>query len=314
MRGCGWGSGCGAATLLLAAGPSLAFLEGGSPSCCARPPRPCWGHLGAERRAAGRCSSGLPFAARVSFAGVAAAAAPAARRGCSRAARRAVELGGQDSAWKVFDLTPGAEQQDIRKRYRELVAREHPDKRPEDPQAPERFKRITEAYRELMAKSAAAARRREREASGKWSVDELEAMQDFDDEALFEDWEVEILEVDPDKGGVRRESTSDGFASGGFAAGAGSRTAGAAGAEGEAKKPTKSSRSRRPAVMKDAKMYSSEKQAQTSWAESEVVTNRSEKFTTRELAFNATLAFALASLVTTIAAFYYKSEGGVTPR
>ena len=54
------------------------------------------------------------------------------------------------TAWEVLDLPRGSDARAIRQRYRELVAREHPDKRPELADADARFAEITTAYRELM--------------------------------------------------------------------------------------------------------------------------------------------------------------------
>jgi curved DNA-binding protein CbpA len=50
----------------------------------------------------------------------------------------------------VLDLPRGSDARAIRQRYRELVAREHPDKRPDLADADARFAEITAAYRELM--------------------------------------------------------------------------------------------------------------------------------------------------------------------
>lgn len=54
------------------------------------------------------------------------------------------------TAWEVLDLPRGSDARAIRQRYRELVAREHPDKRPDLADADARFAEITAAYRELM--------------------------------------------------------------------------------------------------------------------------------------------------------------------
>jgi len=52
-------------------------------------------------------------------------------------------------AWAVLGLRPGAQRDELRARYRRLAATEHPDKRPGDPRAAERFAQITAAYQEL---------------------------------------------------------------------------------------------------------------------------------------------------------------------
>jgi hypothetical protein len=53
------------------------------------------------------------------------------------------------SAYKVFGLNPGASEEDIRKRYRELVKKFHPDVN-KNPRAEEKFIEIQAAYEELM--------------------------------------------------------------------------------------------------------------------------------------------------------------------
>lgn len=60
------------------------------------------------------------------------------------------------NAWAVLNLPPDSSKQDIRKRYRQLVATEHPDKKPGDPTAPERFQKINDAYQALMSDSRRA--------------------------------------------------------------------------------------------------------------------------------------------------------------
>jgi curved DNA-binding protein CbpA len=51
--------------------------------------------------------------------------------------------------YKVLGLSRGASQEDIRKAHRKLVRKYHPDAKPEDPQAEERFKEIQRAYEVL---------------------------------------------------------------------------------------------------------------------------------------------------------------------
>ncbi|CAJ1396436.1 unnamed protein product [Effrenium voratum] len=53
-------------------------------------------------------------------------------------------------AWEVLALPPDADKQKIRRRFRKLVATQHPDKRPNDPDAPVKFMRIKKAYEQLM--------------------------------------------------------------------------------------------------------------------------------------------------------------------
>jgi DnaJ-class molecular chaperone len=51
--------------------------------------------------------------------------------------------------YKTLGLTRSASHETIRKRYRELVLKFHPDKFPNDPNAESRFADITEAYHHL---------------------------------------------------------------------------------------------------------------------------------------------------------------------
>jgi hypothetical protein len=53
------------------------------------------------------------------------------------------------SAYKVFGLDPGASEEEIRKRYRELVKKFHPDVN-KDPRAGEKFIEIQAAYEQLL--------------------------------------------------------------------------------------------------------------------------------------------------------------------
>jgi len=53
------------------------------------------------------------------------------------------------SAYKVFGLDPGASEEEIRKRYRELVKKFHPDVN-KDPRAEEKFIEIQAAYEQLL--------------------------------------------------------------------------------------------------------------------------------------------------------------------
>ena len=55
-------------------------------------------------------------------------------------------LNKEAQALETLGLTVGASVQQIKKRYRELVKRYHPDKNPDNPKAAERFKMIAEAY------------------------------------------------------------------------------------------------------------------------------------------------------------------------
>src|SRR5690348_4598010 len=51
--------------------------------------------------------------------------------------------------YAVLGVSASATQDDIKKQYRKLAARYHPDKNPNDPKAADRFKEISEAYQVL---------------------------------------------------------------------------------------------------------------------------------------------------------------------
>src|SRR5207237_9357785 len=51
--------------------------------------------------------------------------------------------------YAVLGVSASASQDDIKKQYRKLAAKHHPDKNPNDPKAAERFKEISEAYQVL---------------------------------------------------------------------------------------------------------------------------------------------------------------------
>mmetsp|Transcript_40917 Transcript_40917/g.73956 ORF Transcript_40917/g.73956 Transcript_40917/m.73956 type:complete len:271 (+) Transcript_40917:64-876(+) len=67
-----------------------------------------------------------------------------------RLAMAVSRLTAKSNALALLELPPSAGRDDIRRRYRELVATEHPDKRPNDPLAVEKFQRIQDAYQELI--------------------------------------------------------------------------------------------------------------------------------------------------------------------
>lgn len=48
--------------------------------------------------------------------------------------------------YKILDLTPQCTEDEIRKNYRKLAMRYHPDRNPDDPAAEEKFKEVAEAY------------------------------------------------------------------------------------------------------------------------------------------------------------------------
>lgn len=48
--------------------------------------------------------------------------------------------------YKILELTPKCTEDEIRKNYRKLAMRYHPDRNPDDPAAEEKFKEVAEAY------------------------------------------------------------------------------------------------------------------------------------------------------------------------
>src|SRR5690349_7857913 len=55
----------------------------------------------------------------------------------------------QQDYYAVLGVPASATQDEIKKQYRKLAAKHHPDKNPNDPKAAERFKEISEAYQVL---------------------------------------------------------------------------------------------------------------------------------------------------------------------
>src|SRR3954470_23483659 len=51
--------------------------------------------------------------------------------------------------YNVIGVPASATQEELKKAYRKLAAKHHPDKNPSDPKAAERFKEISEAYQVL---------------------------------------------------------------------------------------------------------------------------------------------------------------------
>src|ERR671938_1522570 len=55
----------------------------------------------------------------------------------------------QQDYYAVLGVPASASQDEIKKQYRKLAAKHHPDKNPSDTKAAERFKEISEAYQVL---------------------------------------------------------------------------------------------------------------------------------------------------------------------
>src|SRR5947199_10771311 len=55
----------------------------------------------------------------------------------------------QQDYYAVLGVPASASQDEIKKQYRKLAAKHHPDKNPNDPKAADKFKSISEAYQTL---------------------------------------------------------------------------------------------------------------------------------------------------------------------
>ncbi len=55
------------------------------------------------------------------------------------------------SPWELLELAPGSSEADIRKAWKRLARKHHPDLNPGDPQAEVRFKQLSAAYEQLLA-------------------------------------------------------------------------------------------------------------------------------------------------------------------
>lgn len=64
-----------------------------------------------------------------------------------------------DDPHKVLDVSPGASQEEIKKAYRQMAKKYHPDLHPDDPNATKRMNEINEAYDMLTNPEKYAARR-----------------------------------------------------------------------------------------------------------------------------------------------------------
>lgn len=57
-----------------------------------------------------------------------------------------------DDPYKVLGVSPNASEEEIKKAFKSLAKKYHPDLNPGDKKAEEKFKEINEAYRALMNK------------------------------------------------------------------------------------------------------------------------------------------------------------------
>mmetsp|Transcript_23507 Transcript_23507/g.42396 ORF Transcript_23507/g.42396 Transcript_23507/m.42396 type:complete len:207 (+) Transcript_23507:97-717(+) len=94
-------------------------------------------------------------------------------------------------AWQVLGLREGSDKKRIRRRFRKLVATEHPDRKPNDPNAVENFLKIRKAYEKLMGtRSAYGDLKKWAEENREWSAKAREFLGEEEDE---EPPEVPIL-------------------------------------------------------------------------------------------------------------------------
>lgn len=92
-----------------------------------------------------------------------------------------------DNPWAVLGVPVGADRSEIRKRYRKVVATEHPDVKPGDPEAGANFAKVNTAYTKLMeafgwlgdpfkrlalSRARAAEVAKQRQAQATWVSDE----------------------------------------------------------------------------------------------------------------------------------------------
>ena len=60
--------------------------------------------------------------------------------------------------WQILGLSEEADKKEIRKAYRRLAKRYHPDRNPGNPEAEDKFKEVQMAYETLMGRTAMSGR------------------------------------------------------------------------------------------------------------------------------------------------------------
>ena len=93
--------------------------------------------------------------------------------------------------YDVLGLQPGATQEEIKKAYRKLAMKWHPDRNPDDPKAEEQFKKIKEAYEKLSSGDTGGP-----SSFGKSSYDSGESYYSWKDSKMWDDYTKEVGEED----------------------------------------------------------------------------------------------------------------------
>jgi DnaJ-class molecular chaperone len=86
----------------------------------------------------------------------------------------------EHDCYRILGLSPLASDEEIKKAYREMAMRYHPDRNPDDPESEEKFKVINEAYALLSGPHRSQAYER--------PYGEDDAFRDFDASALFREF------------------------------------------------------------------------------------------------------------------------------
>ncbi len=84
--------------------------------------------------------------------------------------------------YRHLGISPNATKKEIKKAYRRLVMKYHPDKNPDNPEAEERFKEIQQAYDFLVSQNFHS----DQTAENQWQNISVSAMQDHPFQSLRE--------------------------------------------------------------------------------------------------------------------------------